>query len=235
MNKLKSFYFLLIYGTLFSATPELSTITHIDVLFKDNGIICELNFSSTVNYNHASGWYSQTGWFYITILNTTLDSLALPMIPKSKYIHDTQFDKIGESIQISLKLTIKPDNYEFYQKSNMKQLFLSIRTPITPLVTHTSKNAKTNIDDIDSEILSEPSFITIKKEHNPIVSSGYVLGISLSISGIVQEGKDNNNSWELPVGIGFIIITYLWDNYFYNSEPLSIDSKINGKFINQIK
>lgn len=197
------------------------TLQHVDYEVKENGLVFEFNFSSEVAVSFASGWYSETEWFYITFLNTSIDSTYIPDIEKSNYVKDFQIDIIGESIQISLKLSKAPESQEFYKKLDETKLYLSLRSTM-PLFTTISPLQIKEIQIIPTEI-EEPE-IDILKRDNTIVTLGYVLGITFTIAGIIQEDTKHTINWELPLGIGIFSGTYIYDKYFNSIKKIPLEN-----------
>jgi len=197
------------------------TLQNIDYVVKENGLVFEFNFSSEVAVNFASGWYSETEWFYITFLNTSIDSTHIPEIEISKYVKDFQIDLIGESIQISLKLSKAPESQEFYKKQDETQVYLSLRSKM-PLFTTIRSQQRKEIEIIPTEI--EDQEIDILKSDNTIVTMGYVLGITFTIAGIIQEDTKHTVNWELPLGIVIFSGTYIYDKYFNSINKIPLEN-----------
>lgn len=195
-----------------------SILRDIDFQIKENGLILEFSFSSDISLNHASGWYAQTGWFYVTFLNTSVDSSNLPPLNKSELIRDIQFDQVGESVQLSLKLSNPPENHEFFQRSDTKQLFLSLRSPMT-IIYKTESIVKKEIQISTAEVPKLELFIPEKDK--TFSKIGYILGTSFTIAGVLQEDSESSMNWELPAGIGILFGTYVYDKYFDKQDGIS--------------
>ena len=211
---------ILITGFALGQPGQLSILQNIDFQVKENGLIIEFDFSSDMSLEHASGWYAQTEWFYVTFLNTTIDSTIVPSIQKPKVIKDIQFDQAGESVQLSIKLSVPPENHEFFQRSDTKQLFLSLRSSM-PIISMADSTIKQEIQILASEI-TKPE-LSIPEEDNNIKVIGYFIGVSFTVSGILQEDSKSSANWELPTGIGIFLGTYVYDKYFDKQNIISIE------------
>ncbi len=218
MKKMKKIILILITGFLIGQPVQRSVLQDMDFQVKDNGLVLEFGFSTDISLNNASGWYAQTGWFYVTFLNTSVDSSNLPSLNKTELIREIQFDQIGESVQLSLKLSNPPENHEFFQRSDMKQLFLSLRSPM-PIIVHTDSTVKQEIQIATTEVPKPELFIPEKDK--TISKIGYVLGTSFTIAGVLQEDSKSSMNWELPAGIGILFGTYVYDKYFDNHNEIS--------------
>ena len=220
MMQIKYCIILLMIGLALGQPGQLSILQNIDFQVKENGLIIEFDFSSDISLGHVSGWYAQTEWFYVTILNTTIDSTIVPSIEKSEFIKDIQFDQMGESIQLSIKLSVPPVNHEFFQRLDTKQLFLSLRSSM-PIISKADSTTKQEIQILTSEI-TKPE-LSIPEEDNNIKLIGYFIGISFTVSGILQEDSKSSTNWELPTGIGIFLGTYVYDKYFDKQNIISIE------------
>ena len=220
MMQIKYCIIILTIGLALGQPGQLSILQNIDFQVKENGLIIEFDFSSDISLGHASGWYAQTEWFYITILNTTIDTSIVPLIEISEFIKDIQFDQVGESIQLSIKLSVPPENHEFFQRSDKKQLFLSLRSSM-PIISKADSTTKQEIQILASEI-TKPE-LSIPEQDNNIKLIGYFIGISFTVSGILQEDSKSSTNWELPTGIGIFLGTYVYDKYFDKQNIISID------------
>ena len=194
-------------------TPIKSEIklTKIDFKVKENGLVMKLDFSEDMLLNKASGWYAPTGWFYITLLNCTMDSSKITMSEIPKLIQDIQFDPVGESVQISLKLKEKPMDFEFFQKGILHHLFLSTRSKTHQLVIN-KPNQKIDIHIDPNEV--NPTTHIFTQSDTKFKTAGYILGVSFLVAGVVQEDANTSANLELLTGIGILAGTFIWDKYY---------------------
>ena len=49
-------------------------------------------------------------------------------------------------------------------------------------------------------------------------TAALLIGVSLSVSGIVDSDGQDSIGWELPTGLGLLIATYLYDRYIRFSK-----------------
>ena len=49
------------------------------------------------------------------------------------------------------------------------------------------------------------------------------IGISFTVSGILQEDSKSSANWELPTGVGIFLGTYVYDKYFDKQNSISIE------------
>ena len=217
---MKNYIIILITGFVIGQPDQLPILNDIDFQIKENGLLIEFSFSSDIPLNHASGWYAQTGWFYVTLLNTTIDSSTVPSIQISELVKDIQFDQIGESVQVSFKLSMTPENHEFFQRLDTKRLFLSLRSPVRT-ISFADSTAKQEILISAAEVTKHELFIPEQDKSIKVI--GYVLGVSFTVAGILQENSKSSANWELPAGIGIFLGTYVYDKYFDKQNNISIE------------
>ena len=220
MIRIKIFIIILIIGLALGENDHPATLQNIDISIKENGFIIKFEFSSNILLGYASGWYAHTEWFYVTFLNTSIDSTRGPLIKKTQYINDIQFDQVGESIQISIKISVPPDNHEFYQKKDKKHIFLSLRSPIQ-FIPKSNPITKQEIQLSVSEETKPELFFS--EQDNKIKVIGYFIGISFTVSGILQEDSKSSENWELPTGISIFLGTYIYDKYFIKKKNISLE------------
>ena len=207
-------------GLSLGKSDQLSILQNIEFKVKENGLIIEFEFSSDISLNRVSGWYAQTEWFYVTFLNTIVDSVKGPLMENSEFIKDIQIDQMGESLQLSIKLSIPPKNHEFFQRSGTRQIFLTLRSPMQ-IISKVDSITKQEIQISASEVTKPKLFIP--EQHNKIKVIGYFIGVSFTVSGILQEDSKSKINWALPTGIGIFLGTYVYDNYFDNQNSVSIE------------
>ena len=217
---MKNYIIILITGFVIGQADQLSILRDIDFQIKENGLVIEFGFSSDIHLDHASGWYAQTEWFYITFLNTTIDSSIVSSIQIPKFVKDIQFDQLSESVQLSLKLSVPPENHEFFQRSDTKHLFLSLRSPM-PIIYKADPTANQEIQISTADVTEPELFIPEKDKRITVI--GYFIGISFTVAGILQEDSNGSVNWELPAGTGIILGTYVFDKYFDKQNSISIE------------
>ena len=151
----------------------------------------------------ATGWYSENGWFYTTIMNAQIDtnlveSINTPSIVKKISLHNT-----SESVQISLK--VPPiEMHDFFESGNPNEFMIALRFPLSsmdPILTEAKSAHKSNID------------MQTALNHQRMKNASLLVGISLSIAGIINSDEEGTISWELFSGMGLLIATYLYDRY----------------------
>ena len=178
-------------------------ITDIKIEAKKNGIFLKIRSNRLIPEGTAIGWYSDNGWFYATIMNAYIDtnlveSLRPPALVKKIIVHNST-----ESVQISLDVPII-EKHEFLWHSNPRELLVSLRFPVDsmkPVLTDAKSIIDTNIN-----LKSGLNYFRIR-------NAALMIGVSLSIAGILDSDGQESMGWELPTGLGLLIATYIYDRY----------------------
>ena len=183
-------------------------ITNLKIEVKKNGIFLKITSDKPILKGTATGWYSENGWFYLTIMNSSIDTNLVGRINYPAPIQTISFHNSAESVQISLAVPII-ETHEFSWYGNPLELEVSLRYPIEtikPVFAEASLSNQNN-----------PSLAT-KLNYSRMRTAAMLIGVSLSVSGIVDSDGQDSISWELPTGLGLLIATYLYDRYIRFSK-----------------
>jgi len=178
-------------------------ITDLKVEVKKNGIFLRIYSDKPILENKVTGWFSDNGWFYATIMNAYIDTNLVKRIKYPAPIKNIIVHNLPESAQISLAVPII-EKHEFLWHSNPRELLVSLRFPvdsIKPVLTDAKSIIDTNID-----LESGLNYFRIR-------NAAILIGVSLSIAGIVDSDGQESMGWELPTGLGLLIATYIYDRY----------------------
>ncbi len=90
MNSFKFYFFLVL---LISQSLAVNIkITEIKINSKKNGIFLTIRSNQPLSIETATGWYSENGWFYTTIMDAQIDTNLVesiktpPIVKKIPYI-----------------------------------------------------------------------------------------------------------------------------------------------------
>ncbi len=178
-------------------------ITDLKVEVKKNGIFLKIRSDEPIPENTVTGWYSDNGWFYVTIMNTSIDTNLVRRINYPAPIRTITFHNSAESVQISLAVPII-ETHEFLWPGNPRELVVSLRFPIKtikPVFAEANPSNKNNAN------------LATEFNYSRMRTAALLIGASLSVSGIVDSDGQDSIGWELPTGLGLLIATYLYDRY----------------------
>ena len=178
-------------------------ITDLKVEVKKNGVFLKIHSNKSIPKGTVTGWYSDNGWFYATIMNAYIDTNLVENIKHPEPVKKIIVHNSEESVQISLAVpTI--ETHEFLWYGNPRELLVSLRFPlesITPVFAESKLNNKRNVN-LESEL-----------NYSRMRNAALLIGSSLSIAGIVDSDGQDSMGWELPTGLGLLIVTYMYDRY----------------------
>ena len=178
-------------------------ITDLKVEVKKNGVFLKIRSNKSIPKSAVTGWYSDNGWFYVTIMNAFIDTNLVENIKYPAPVKKIIVHNLEESVQISLAVPII-ETHEFLWYGNPRELLVSLRFPpesITPVFAEAKLNNKRNVN-LESEL-----------NYSRMRNAALLIGSSLSIAGIVDSDGQGSIGWELPTGLGLLIVTYIYDRY----------------------
>ena len=183
--------------------PEISDLT-MDV--KQNGIFIKLKTTVPVDLQNITGWATESGWFYITVLGAISDSVSITHSQYKFPITNIQTANSTESTQIALQFQREIESFEFYQSDVPPEILLSLRFPVDEIFVQAEKG---NI----SKQISKFGFQKTNKsrQYKRIRTGLYLVGTSLTVAGTMDMDNKNEMSWELPAGLSILAGTYFFD------------------------
>ena len=136
-------------------------------------------------------------------MNTSIDTNLVRRINYPAPIRTITFHNSAESVQISLAVPII-ETHEFLWYGNPRELVVSLRFPIEtikPVFAEANPSNENN-----ASLATELNYSIMR-------TAALLIGVSLSVSGIVDSDGQDSIGWELPTGLGLLIATYLYDRY----------------------
>ena len=206
MNSLKfPFICLLFYCQIIAQDIN---ITDLKLGAKKNGIFLKIRSDKPIPEGSVTGWYSDNGWFYMTIMNASIDTNLVGRINTPAPIRTITLHNSAESVQISLAVPII-EAHEFSWHGNPREFMVSLRFPVETII---PVFAEANPSDEDNANLAT------ELNYSRMRTATLLIGLSLSVSGIVDSDGQDSIGWELPTGLGLLIATYLYDRYIRFSK-----------------
>ena len=184
------------------------SITDLQVEVKNNGIFLKILSDKPIPENTVTGWFSDNGWFYATIMNAYIDTNLVERIKYPAPVQNIIVHNSAESVQISLAVPII-ETHEFLWSGNPRELLVSLRFPLDslkPVFADAKPIGKPNVN-LESEL-----------NYSRIRNAALLIGVSLSVAGVVASDGQEALGWELPTGLGLLIVTYLYDRYIHIDE-----------------
>ncbi len=210
----------ILFGIVSINAQTKSIITHVNIDSKKNGAFVKLFVTSPVDPKHITGWSSNDGWFYITILNAIADSGRVASTENKYPISQIQVDNAEESTQIAMKVKERVENFEFYQSKSPPEILLSLRFPIGDVASVLQQERKdmrsSEAVTTENGQIEADTGMKIPDQYKRIRASLYLAGASLTIAGAALEtSKSESFNWEVPTGLAIIAGTFIYDKYFH--------------------
>ena len=187
--------------------PEISNLK-IDI--KQNGVFVQMKSSIPINIQNVTGWSTETGWFYITILNAISDSVSILNSTYKFPITNIQTANSEESTQIALRLEREVESFEFYQSDTPPEILLSLRFPVHEVFVQSKNDIQNNFSSNTLYLMPDKS-----TKYKRIRTGLYLVGTSLTIAGAMDMDNSESMSWELPTGLIILTGTYFFDTILY--------------------
>lgn len=185
---------------LFGQAPV--RITNLSFETKTNGVYIRVHADQDINPDWVTGWQNGDR-FYITIHHAGGDTANLESVKTGPHIRSISSTHVGQSLQLTFKLTRTIEQYEFFFTENPSELFVSLRFPVSDLLASLkSENNNWN---------NNRGKNSMNKQRSPLIKAFYLFGAVLVAAGYIS--KENNRGWEIPAGMGVIAGTYVYNQF----------------------
>ncbi len=193
-------------------------ITGLTIESKKNGAYLQIKTNKSFNIRDASGWIRQQNTFYLTLLNATVDSVALEQVSMIEPFRKFDFEKVGESVQLMFELADTVESFELYVAENPPELMVSLRFPLEDVLAE----LKIEKEELEPAPPLAASLATSGpgSTYGKVKTALYLTGASLTVAGVISQDNSDGLRWEFSTGLGLILGTYLFDKYI---KPLFND------------
>lgn len=222
-TKLTSFFIPCLWIGFFISTGTAQTdftvktvpiIQSVQIQSKVNGLLISIRASNSVPGKNLTGWQADNHWFYLTLFQCQADSAALVQSFKaSDEVRKIDVLNSNESTQIAFELSDKVEDFEF-QTNGSHNVYLALRFPRQEVLaaleseTKTGPKAPNESSTVSSEQADSPFYLRLR-------SAAYLVGISLTVTGILANDNTDRTGWELPAGVAVTGLTYVYDHYIH--------------------
>lgn len=105
-------------------------ITGLKIEEKANGTILRIQTRKMFDERNISTFKHDNGWFYVTIKEGLVDTLALKRAETRGVIRGVVADQMDSSVQLAFRLMSDIEGHEFYQNADPSELVITLRTPL---------------------------------------------------------------------------------------------------------
>ncbi|MFQ6613709.1 MAG: hypothetical protein ACE5D1_02595, partial [Fidelibacterota bacterium] len=117
-----------------------------------------------------------------------------------------------ESTQLAFSLHSQVEAFEF-QLNEPRIIDIALRFPRTEVLAALESEAM-----IREPESSGPGRVA-KPRESPFYlrmrSAAYLIGVSLTVSGILANDNQSQSGWELPAGVSILGLTYIYDHFLH--------------------
>ena len=178
------------------------SITGLSFETKTNGVYIQIHADQDLDPDWVTGWQNGDR-FYITIHNAGGDTAKIESSESGPHIRSIESTHVGQSLQLTFKLTRTVEQYEFFFTENPSELFVSLRFPVSDLLASLKTETKPWKDEGDLN--------SINKSATRLIKAFYFLGAGLVAAGYFS--KENKRDWEIPTGMGVIAAAYVYHQF----------------------
>lgn len=216
---IKSFIFTILVLTLSTLTAQQTPVfDEVTIDSKMNGAFITLFSTTPVLEQNVTGWHTETGWFYVTILNAVTDTTRIGNTELTDPVSDIEITNYPESTQLAFKIEKEVESFDIYTSDSPAGLLISLRFPLEEVIAALEQEK-------EEMLLNETETVALddiegQKLYKRLHAAMYLTGTSLVISGVLMEDSEHVNApkWEIPAGIGLIAFTYLYDRLFHRDR-----------------
>lgn len=176
-------------------------VNGIEIIEKSNGTLITILLSKYLSEDNISGWFRDSGWFYLTMHGVIIDTAKSWAFSKTGAISKIEIYQTAESAQFNFRIKDNVENFEIASNSNGKVL-LTLRQPLIESF-HAINNARNNktSKEITLESVKEPTW----KDALPF---GLIfLGGGLSSKGILRSDSVTTTVGLISIVTGWFLKT----------------------------
>ena len=100
---------------------------------KTNGTLITINLSDHLPKEQVTGWFNETGWFYITLHGVFVDTSRTWPFSRTGAVTGFETHQVSESAQLNFRLKQKVEDFEINTNTD-GTVALSLRTPLSESV-----------------------------------------------------------------------------------------------------
>ncbi len=165
---------------------------------KTNGTLISVHLNNHLPDDQISGWFKETGWFYVTLHGVTVDTnRAWPLI-RTGAVTGFEVHQVAESAQLNFHLKQQVGDFEIISDSEGK-VSLTLRLPLSESATAIEKAGKRPAG--QEVTVGPPEELTWR---SAVPHSLIFLGTGLTAKGLLRSEKQ-----ETTTGVFMIIAGWL--------------------------
>ena len=125
---IKSVVFTILVLTLSTLTAQQTPVfDEVTIDSKMNGAFITLFSTTPVLEHNVTGWHTETGWFYVTILNAVTDTTRIRDAELTDPVSDIEITNYPESTQLAFKIEKEVESFDIYTSDSPAGLLISLK------------------------------------------------------------------------------------------------------------
>ena len=105
---------------------------------KTNGTLISIHLNDHLPKDQISGWFKETGWFYVTLHGVTVDTNRAWPFTRTGAVTGFEIHQVAESAQLNFRLRQQVENFEIVSTLEGK-VNLTLRLPLAESATAIAK------------------------------------------------------------------------------------------------
>lgn len=193
-----------------AAYPKAVEITGIAIEQKVNGTVITIEKKGRTEREQVSAWTSETGWFYMTLVDASIDTAREWPFVRTGFVTEFQAHQLPESVQLNFRLSKPIESYDLVIPDSGGDIVTILRLPLSETYGAIDKLRSVAGDEVSvGEVESKLSL----KERLPYL-------LMVTGAGMVAGGLLRSEAVEFIVGTVFLVGGYL---YIKSGDPESPD------------
>ena len=199
MNHLKLILTLIaLYSLIFTQSAQINKIS---IEEKANGTLIRMGVDNPISYSQITGWTSNTGWFYVTLLGSEIDTTRQWFPIQTGIVSEFHAHQFTHSIQLDFRLTRKIESFEINVLEANNEVVIFVRLPITETVGVLQKLKDLESDEFKTDESTSLSYNLELKTRLPFA-------LLLVGGGLITSGFLQSNGVEFLIGSAMLVTGY---------------------------
>tara|TARA_B100000035_G_C20985442_1_gene547561 strand:+ start:508 stop:1104 length:597 start_codon:yes stop_codon:yes gene_type:complete len=191
-----------------AAYPKAVEITGIAIEQKVNGTVITIEKRGKTEREQVSAWTSETGWFYMTLVDASIDTTREWPFVRTGFVTEFQAHQMPESVQLNFRLSKPVESYEIVVPDAQGDIVTVLRLPLSETYGAIDKLKSVAGDEVS---VGGTESVSSLKERAPYL-------LMVAGAGMVAGGLLRSEAVEFIVGTVFLAGGYL---YIKSGKPES--------------
>ncbi|MEE9165924.1 MAG: hypothetical protein V3U24_00460 [Candidatus Neomarinimicrobiota bacterium] len=183
-------------------TTQASQIHGVAVEEKANGTVIRIGITGAVSSSQVTAWISQSGWLYVTLLETAIDTNHRWPVLRTGTVSRFEAHSFPDAVQLDFKLSRAMESPDIGVSPSGDEVMITLRSPVAEVLGTLDRLSSRKGDEVEideSKTESRTAQFTQRLPHALILAG----------SGLVLAGLIDSNSAEFIGGSAIIVAGYI--------------------------